>query len=236
MSVISGRVAGNVSAQLSESCQIQFGKGFSINAVFAVHWHQHRTPVPHFFGGRWVLASCGHGYISCSRMSVQYGKSGISTSSSATVVRLAAAPPTGGGTASSLLNSRHVSTGNNGYVSSPTRLVREHSSIRGESATRIPQKRVRTNLLCNRLELVMSVKLGTAKQERRKAPRAKLSRCVRVRPFDFRLSEEVCMTANVSRSGLYIETTVGHYYAGMNVSVTRNFQPDGRDQIGRPRN
>ena len=74
----------------------------------------------------------------------------------------------------------------------------------------------------------MSVKLETAKQERRKAPRAKLPRRVRVRPFDFRLAEEVCMTANVSRTGLYIETTVGHYYVGMNVTVVRNFQPEER--------
>ena len=74
----------------------------------------------------------------------------------------------------------------------------------------------------------MSVKLETAKQERRKAPRVKLPRCVRVRPFDFRLAEEVCMTANVSRTGLYIETAVGHYYAGMNVAVARNFQPEDR--------
>jgi PilZ domain len=66
----------------------------------------------------------------------------------------------------------------------------------------------------------------TAQQERRKAPRAKLPRRIRVRPFDFRLSEEVCMTANVSRTGLYIETSAGHYYAGMNVSVTRNFEPE----------
>jgi hypothetical protein len=74
----------------------------------------------------------------------------------------------------------------------------------------------------------VSVKLDTAKEERRKAPRVKLPRSVRVRPFDFRLSEEVCMTANVSRTGHYIETSVGHYYAGMNVSVARNFQPEDR--------
>jgi hypothetical protein len=36
------------------------------------------------------------------------------------------------------------------------------------------------------------------------------------------------MTANVSRTGLYMETSAGHYYAGMNVSVTRNFQPEDR--------
>ena len=74
----------------------------------------------------------------------------------------------------------------------------------------------------------MSVKLETAKQERRKAPRVKLPRRVRVRPFDFRLAEEVCMTANVSRTGLYIETSAEHYYTGMNVSGVRNFQPEER--------
>lgn len=71
----------------------------------------------------------------------------------------------------------------------------------------------------------MPGKLETAKQNRRSAPRAKLSLTVRVRPFDFRLSEEVCTTANVSRTGFYIETSVGHYYSGMNLSVARNFRP-----------
>jgi len=71
----------------------------------------------------------------------------------------------------------------------------------------------------------MSVKLETAKQERRKAPRVKLPQTVRVRPFDSRLSEEVCTTANVSKIGFYIETSFGHYYAGMNLSVAKNFQP-----------
>jgi hypothetical protein len=36
----------------------------------------------------------------------------------------------------------------------------------------------------------MSGKLKTAKQERRSTPRVKLSQIVRVRPFDFRLSED----------------------------------------------
>ena len=74
----------------------------------------------------------------------------------------------------------------------------------------------------------MSVNLETAKQERRKTPRVKLPRRVWVRPFDFRLAEEVCMTANVSRTGLYIETSAEHYYTGMNVSGVRNFQPEER--------
>jgi hypothetical protein len=79
--------------------------------------------------------------------------------------------------------------------------------------------------LCDRWRIAMFGKLETV-QDRRKAARAKLSRTVRVRPFDFHLSEEVCKTANLSRTGLYFETSVGHYYAGMNVSVAWNFQPD----------
>jgi hypothetical protein len=82
----------------------------------------------------------------------------------------------------------------------------------------------------------MPGKLETAKQERRKSPRAKLPQTVRVRPFDFRLSEEVCTTANVSRTGFYMETSFGHYYAGMNLSVARNFQRDDtvhREETGK---
>jgi hypothetical protein len=72
----------------------------------------------------------------------------------------------------------------------------------------------------------MSVTLETAKQERRGAPRAKLPRIIRVRPFDLCLPEEVCITTNFSKTGLYFETSVRHYYAGMNVSVARNFHAD----------
>ena len=72
----------------------------------------------------------------------------------------------------------------------------------------------------------MSGNLETVNQDRRSAPRVKLSQTIRVRPFDLRLSEEVCTTANISRTGLYIATSFQHYYAGMNVSVARNFQPN----------
>jgi hypothetical protein len=72
----------------------------------------------------------------------------------------------------------------------------------------------------------MSAKLETATQERRKAPRAKLPRIVQVRPSDVRLPAEVCTTANFSKTGFYFETSFGHYYAGMNVSVARNFRAD----------
>jgi hypothetical protein len=63
-------------------------------------------------------------------------------------------------------------------------------------------------------------------QDRRKAARVKLSRTVLVRPFDFHLSEEVCKTRNLSRTGLYFESPFGHYYAGMDVLLAWNFQPD----------
>ena len=72
----------------------------------------------------------------------------------------------------------------------------------------------------------MSGRLETEKQERRKASRARLSRAVRVRPFDFHLSEEVCTTTNFSRTGFYFETSIEQYYAGMYVSVVRTFQRD----------
>ena len=52
---------------------------------------------------------------------------------------------------------------------------------------------------------------------------------VRVRPFDTRYSEDVCNTGDISESGLYFETSFGHYYEGMNVSLARNFQPAGRN-------
>jgi len=56
-------------------------------------------------------------------------------------------------------------------------------------------------------------------------PRARVSQPVRVRPFDSHYPEEVSVTRNVSRKGLYFETALGHYFSGMEVYVTRNFHP-----------
>jgi hypothetical protein len=50
-----------------------------------------------------------------------------------------------------------------------------------------------------------------------------------VRPFDLHLPAEVCRTKNASRTGLYFESSVGHYYAGMKVFVTWNIQPEDTD-------
>jgi hypothetical protein len=77
--------------------------------------------------------------------------------------------------------------------------------------------------------------LPTAVKECRLTPREILSEPVLVRPCDPRFPEEICTTANVSRSGLYFVTTTKHYFVGMNVVVTLNFGPDDpihREQIG----
>ena len=75
----------------------------------------------------------------------------------------------------------------------------------------------------------------TAAKESRLTPREPLSEPVLVRPCDSLYPEEICTTANVSRSGLYFVTPTKHYVVGMNVLVTLNFGPDDpkhREQIG----
>jgi hypothetical protein len=75
----------------------------------------------------------------------------------------------------------------------------------------------------------------TAVKECRLTPRETLSEPVLVRPCDTVYPEEICTTANVSRSGLYFVTSAKYYVVGMNVLVTLNFGPDDpkhREQIG----
>lgn len=77
--------------------------------------------------------------------------------------------------------------------------------------------------------------MQTAVKECRQTPRENLSEPVRVRPCDSEFPEEICTSVNVSRSGLYLVTSIGHYFVGMNVIVTLNFGPDDpmhREQIG----
>ena len=66
-------------------------------------------------------------------------------------------------------------------------------------------------------------------KNRRRAPRAKLSLPVRIRCFDLNWTEEIGRTSNVSREGLYFETSERHYleqyFRNWKVSVMRNFQP-----------
>jgi hypothetical protein len=75
----------------------------------------------------------------------------------------------------------------------------------------------------------------TAAKECRLSPRESLSEPVLVRPCDSLFPEEICKTANVSRSGLYFVTPSPYYFVGMNVVVTLNFgmdDPIHREQIG----
>jgi hypothetical protein len=75
----------------------------------------------------------------------------------------------------------------------------------------------------------------TAVKECRLTPRETLSEPVLIRPCDSIYPEEICTTANVSRSGLYFVTAADYYFVGMNVIVTLNFGPEDprhREQIG----
>ena len=66
-------------------------------------------------------------------------------------------------------------------------------------------------------------------KNRRRAPRAKLSLPVRIRCVDSNWPEEIGRTSNVSREGLYFETSAKHYleqyFLNLKVGVIRNFQP-----------
>lgn len=62
-----------------------------------------------------------------------------------------------------------------------------------------------------------------ATENKRRPPRAKLSQIMRVRPCGSQLPEEMCVSENVSRSGFYFETSLGRYFVGMYLRVTRNF-------------
>jgi len=59
--------------------------------------------------------------------------------------------------------------------------------------------------------------------ERRRAQRENIAEPLLICPCDPEYPEEVCTTLNVSRSGVYFATTTGHYFPGMNVIVTLNY-------------
>jgi hypothetical protein len=56
--------------------------------------------------------------------------------------------------------------------------------------------------------------------EKRRKPRAKISKPVRACPVDPAYKEEVQPTLNTSRDGLYFTTSAAHYYAGMHLHIT----------------
>jgi c-di-GMP-binding flagellar brake protein YcgR len=62
-------------------------------------------------------------------------------------------------------------------------------------------------------------------KERRHAFRTDLKQVVRIRPLDPQFPPEYCTTFNISETGLYFATSARHYIPGMDVHVTRDFQP-----------
>jgi PilZ domain len=63
-------------------------------------------------------------------------------------------------------------------------------------------------------------------KDKRKHPRAKISRLVLVRSPDPKHRKEVTATVNVSRDGFYFVTPAKHYYMGMHLSVTLGYEPN----------
>ena len=63
-------------------------------------------------------------------------------------------------------------------------------------------------------------------EERRQARRTDTKQLVRIRPVDPQFPPEYCTTFNISETGLYLGTSASHYFPGMNVYVTSDFQPE----------
>lgn len=52
-------------------------------------------------------------------------------------------------------------------------------------------------------------------------PRVPISQTIHIRPINSQCPEETCTSLDVSRTGLYLETSSNHYYVGMEVYFTR---------------
>lgn len=59
----------------------------------------------------------------------------------------------------------------------------------------------------------------------RRDTRVRISQPVRIRPVNSQYPEETCTSVDLSRSGLYLQTSSNHYYVGMEVYLTRNDRP-----------
>ncbi len=70
--------------------------------------------------------------------------------------------------------------------------------------------------------------IAPAKQEHRASRRVMISRPLLVRPSDPKYKEEVQVTLNTSRNGLYFRTQAKHYHVGMRVSVILGYIPNER--------
>lgn len=64
--------------------------------------------------------------------------------------------------------------------------------------------------------------------DRRGSPRIPQSQKIRIRPAESQYAEEIRTTLNVSWDGFYFATSMGHYFPGMVVYVTRPFHSSDR--------
>src|SRR4029077_2786972 len=62
------------------------------------------------------------------------------------------------------------------------------------------------------------------REDRRISSLINQSQTVRIRPVESQYAEEIRSTLNVTWDGLYFATSIGHYFSGMIVYVTRDFQ------------
>jgi hypothetical protein len=87
----------------------------------------------------------------------------------------------------------------------------------------------------SKMLLTMQTKGQEKTESRRGIRRARVSQPVRVRPKNAELPMETCWTVNVSRNGMRFVTLSDHYFSGMEILVTRNFQPNdpaNREETG----
>ena len=86
---------------------------------------------------------------------------------------------------------------------------------------------------CKGVSIMKKTTTGTAvitpaEQEHRASRRVKVSRPLLARPSDPKYKEEVQVTLNTSRDGLYFRTRLKHYHVRMRVSVILGYIPNDR--------
>ena len=57
--------------------------------------------------------------------------------------------------------------------------------------------------------------------------RVRASQAIHIRPVNSQYPQETCTSLDLSRSGIYLETSSSHYYVGMEVYLTRNVPAGG---------
>jgi hypothetical protein len=72
-------------------------------------------------------------------------------------------------------------------------------------------------------------------EDRQISSRINQSQIIRIRPAETHCAEEIRTTLDVSWGGIYFATSIGHYFCGMAVYVTRDFHsndPSNREVLG----